>query len=250
MKILNKNTKKNKKYLVFITSYCGLEYFKTWSHEIRNSENIQLIGIDSGNQKAAEDFTDFPIYQASQNIGCAGCWNLAANIGFNLYNVDKIIIGQDDAFFNEDMINSIWNETNDEWLVGAYDRGFTYALFGITKKFWNDVGMFDENFIFSTYEDNDYIHRINVLKKNWKSLNYSANLNLSLAGRTLGNNIRDLNKEYMIKKWGHFEGVYAHPFNSDIKSPADCEIQDPLRNVYGNVQEFPSITEFKNIVDT
>lgn len=248
MKVLNKDTWKNKKYLVFITTYCGLEYFKKWSNEIRNCENIQLVGIDTGNQVAAKDFTDFPIYQSSQNVGCSGCWNLAANIGFNLYGVEKIIIGQDDAMFNESMVERIWNETNDDWLVGAYDRGFTYALFGITKNFWNTVGVFDENFLFSSYEDNDYIHRTRVFGKNWKSLNYSADLNLSLAGRTLGNNIREINKNYMIEKWGHFEGVYTNPFNNPEIPASACGIHKNLTDVYGNVTKFPSILEFDELL--
>jgi hypothetical protein len=248
MRVLNKDAWKNKKYLVFITTYCGLEYFKTWSNDIRNSENIQLVGIDTGNQVAANDFTDFPIYQSSQNVGCSGCWNLAANIGFNLYGVDKIIIGQDDALFNESMVERIWNETSDEWLVGAYDRGFTYALFGITKNFWNTVGVFDENFLFSSYEDNDYIHRTRVLGKNWKSLNYSADLNLSLAGRTLGDNVREINKNYMIEKWGHFEGVYTNPFNNPDILPNECGIHNNLVTVYGNVDRFPSFMEFETLL--
>jgi len=248
MKILNKDTWKPKKYLVFITTYCGLEYFNTWSYAARNSENIQLVVIDSGNQEVAKHFTDFPIYQASRNIGCAGCWNLAANIGFNLYRADKIIIGQDDAMFDENIIQRIWDETNDEWLVGAYDRGFTYALFGITRTFWNTVGVFDENFLYSSYEDNDYIHRTRLLGKNWKSLNYSADLNLSLAGRTLGNNIREINKNYMIEKWGHFEGVYPTPFNDPSIPANECRLHTNLTKTYGSIDTFPSFLEFENLL--
>lgn len=248
MKILNRDTFKSKKYLVFVTTYCGLDYFKNWSRVLRNSDNIQLIGIDSGNQEVAKDITDFPIYQTSQNIGCAGCWNFALNLGFNLYGVDKIIIGQDDAMFDEQIVEHIWNETNDDWLVGAYDRGFTYSLFGITKEFWNVVGFFDENFLYGTYEDNDYIHRIRILGKNWKSLNYSADLNSSLSSRTLGSNIREINKNYMIEKWGHFEGVYTNPFNDPTIAANEGRLHTNLTQTYGDINTFPSFLEFEKLL--
>jgi len=54
MNVLNAHTFKKKKYLVFITTYCGLEDFKNWSHIISNSQNVQIVIIDSGNQEAVK----------------------------------------------------------------------------------------------------------------------------------------------------------------------------------------------------
>lgn len=248
MKLLNKDTWKHKPYTVFVTSYTGLHYFNQWSHVIRNNENVQLVIVDTGNQTAASTITDIPVFQLSQNVGCAGCWNMCALLGFNYYNLDKIIIGQDDAMFDEQMINLIWNETTDDMLTGAYDRGFTYSLFGLTKKFWTDVGVFDENFVYATYEDNDYIHRIRLLNKQWKSLNFSADLNSNITSKYLSDNVRSVNRTYMIEKWGHFEGVYEHPFNNPDLSPNECVIHKNLTDVHGDVSTFPSITEFETLM--
>lgn len=248
MRVLNRNSKKDKKYLIAITSYCGLDYFNTWSHEIRNSENIQLFIIDSGRQTPIHPITDIPIFESSINIGCAGCWNMACNIGFNLYNYDKIIIAQDDSIFNEHMVEQIWNESNDEVLAGAYDRGFTYAMFGITKNFWNTVGLFDENFLYSSYEDNDYIHRTRLFNKTTKCLNYSADLNISIAGKYINDELRQINKSYMTEKWGHFEGTYQHPFNNTELSADKSLLHNNLTEVYGDINKFPSLTEFETLM--
>lgn len=246
MRILNKNTFKNKKHLVFITTYKGFEYFKSWYHNIKDAEHTQLIGIDSGNQSVIDDFTDFPIYQTSLNVGCSGCWNTAAHIGFNIYGVDKIIIGQDDAIFNGDMVEHIWNETNDDTLAGAYNRGFEFSLFGLTKEFYNTVGMFDENFIYASCEDNDYTQRAKLLNKRVKGLGYSADMNISLNSSTVIPPVRQYNATYLHAKWGmNYE--YQHPFNDTAQSPSYCGIHSGLLDVYGNIQKFPSVTELETL---
>lgn len=246
MKLLNGDTWNQKKLTVFITSYSGLEYFNSWSGTVLKSPNMQLVVIDTGQQDdAVRNITQIPVFQVSQNVGCAGCWNLACNLGFNYYGLEKIVIGQDDAIFNEIMVDRIWEESTDDLLVGAYDRAFTYSLFGITKNFWNAVGVFDENFVFVTYEDNDYIYRTRLFGKQTKSLNYSADLNSSITSRALGDDVRSVNRKYMIDKWGHFEGVFSTPFNDPTIKPNECSVQDNIRTVYGSVDTFPSITEFE-----
>lgn len=246
MRILNKEKWENKKYLVFVTTYKGFKYFQSWYHNIKDAKDTQLVGVDSGNQPEINNFTDFPIYQASFNIGCSGCWNTAAYIGFNIYGADKIIIGQDDAIFNESMIEHIWNETTDDTLVGAYNRGFAFSLFGLTKTFYNTVGMFDENFIYANCEDNDYTQRAKLLNKNVKDLGYSADMNISLNSSTVIQPVREYNAAYLHAKWGmNYE--YQNPFNDSTQSPAYCGIHSGLQDIYGDVQKFPSITELETL---
>ncbi len=246
MRILNRDSWKSKKYLVFITTYKGFNYFKTWYDSIKVAENTQLVGIDSGNQEAVNTFTDFPFFQTSINVGCSGCWNLAAQIGFNFYGADKILIGQDDAIFNESMVEHLWNETNDDTLAGAYNRGFEFSLFGLTREFYSTVGMFDENFIFAGCEDNDYTHRAKVLNKKVKGLNYSADMNISLNSSTVDRPVRDYNATYLHLKWG-MQYEYTNPFNDPSQSPAYCGIHSGLTDVYGEVKKFPSLTEVDNL---
>lgn len=249
MKIFNASEFLQKKHNVFVLTHLGLPYFYQNFSDVITSNDIQLVVVDNGSQPLAEKIKEFPIYQSSKNLGCAGGWNLICQLAFNFYNLDKIIIGQDDALFSEEMVEHIWEETTDDILVGAYDRGFTYSLFGITKNFWNTVGMFDENFLYVTYEDNDYIHRINLLGKKWKSLNYSANLNSNMSSSKIKGSVREGNKQYMIEKWGHFEGTFKHPFDDQTKSPSHCEVRKELISVFGEIEEFPSIIEFKSILN-
>ena len=261
MKILNKDTFKKKKYNVFITSYVGLDYFNGWSSTLKGLEDIQLIIIDSGNQSVAKEFP-FPVYQTSRNIGCAGCWNLIAYIGFELYGLDQIIIGQDDAKFTSEMVKHIWQETTDDILPGAYTNGFEFSCFGLTKKFYETVGMFDENFVYFGCEDNDYTHRLQLFNKRLKCLNYSSIMNNNITTRKIEENIQNgkiynidsniriykeyYNVIYLHKKWGtNYE--YRNPFNDASKSPTECDIHLGLTNIYGNVVKFPSLVEIENL---
>lgn len=247
MKILNKDKLTNKPYTVFVTSYCGLGYFLQWEHLI-DTENIQLILIDSGNQPEVNTITKYPILQTSVNVGCAGSWNTAAYFGFIFLGLDKIIIGQDDALFNADMVQHVWNESNDDVFAGAYDTGFTFSLFGLTRNLWDTVGVFDENFVYVTYEDNDYIHRLRLLGKEVKCLNYPRSLNSNIASSKISKDTVSKNRLYMEQKWGHFEGVYTHPFDNPELKISDCIVHPHLIEVFGQVDNFPSIIEFDNMV--
>lgn len=249
MQILNKEKFNKKQYHVFVLSYLGIEYFMQWSKDIRSLDDVQIVLVDNGQQTFTETISDLPVYQTSQNLGCAGGWNLICNIAFNTYDLDKIIICQDDSTINEQIIKSLWSNTTDDVLTGAYDRSFEFAVFGITKNFWNNVGLFDENFIYAGCEDNDYKHRIKLNGKFFKSLNYSADLNLSLSSKYLGDQLsssNEYNANYIKEKWGE-SYQYNHPFNNISLPTNDCTIHHGLMSVYDNPPTFPSLVEYNSI---
>ena len=249
MRVLNLNAFKQKQHTVFILSYLGIEYFMQWFTKIQNLTNTQFVIVDNGQQVRTEEIKDIPVYQTSQNVGCAGGWNLICNIAFNHLGLTKIIIGQDDAIINETIIESLWNTSTDDILVGAYDRSFEFAAFSITKNYWNTIGMFDENFIYGGCEDNDYKHRAKLHNKFITSLNYSADLNMSLSSKYLGEQLKssnEYNANYIKNKWGE-NYQYIHPFNDSTLPTNDCTIRAGLNSIYDNPNIFPSLTEYNTL---
>lgn len=248
MNILNLEKFQQKPITMFIQTLLGYEYFITWSTQITKSDNIQFVVVDTGQQEVLKTIIDFPIFQTERNIGCAGSWNLICNLAFNHFGLDKIVIGQDDSICTEQMITSIWERTDDDTIVGGYDRSFEFALFGITKTYWSTVGMFDENFIFAGCEDNDYKHRAKLLNKQITSLNYSADLNSSICSKVLGEDLKpsnEYNANYIKQKWGsNYE--FITPFNHPSLSPTECGIATTLSSMY-NCEVFPSILEFRSV---
>jgi hypothetical protein len=249
MQIFNEELFNHKKYTVFILTYLGLDYFTQWALPlIEKQTDIQFVMVDNGLQQI-ETIPSLPIYQTSQNIGCAGGWNLICQLAFNRLNLNKIIIGQDDAIMTVDMIKSVWDSTNNDTIAGAYDRSFEFAIFGITKNYWNEVGLFDENFIYGGCEDNDYKHRSTLANKKVISLNYSANLNQSLSSKLLGDQLSSSNQynaEYIKRKWGeHYE--FVTPFNNSTLTPGSLELGDALRFIYDNPLIFPSVMEYTSV---
>lgn len=236
---------------VFILSCVGMEYFLHWSDSIRNDPtvtNIQLIVVDNGSQDLSK--LNVPSFQTSQNVGCAGGWNLISQIAFNYFGMEKIIIGQDDGMFDTNMLLNVWNNTDDDTIAGAYDRSFEFSLFGITKNLWNAVGMFDENFIYVGCEDNDYKHRVTLLSKKVSCLNYSANMNGNLTSKYLGDQLTPSNlhnANYIKEKWGD-RYQYTHPFNDPVRTANECVIRPEMKIIYGDITKFPSVLEFESLV--
>lgn len=245
MKILNEQMFKRKPYTIFVLTFLGIDYFMQWSTQLREHPEIQFVLVDNGMQDTIDAISTIPIYQTSRNIGCAGGWNLQCQIAFNRLGLDKIIIAQDDSIINEQIVKSIWEQTTDDVIVGAYDRSFEFAVFGITKDYWNYVGFFDENFIYGGCEDNDYKYRAKLVNKRVISLNYSADLNQSLSSKLLKDQLHSsnvYNADYIKRKWGaNYEFIY--PFN-DKNLSTTVGIMEGLASVYDNPPTFPSVMEF------
>jgi hypothetical protein len=205
---------------VFILGYSGADYFSNWHSQVKFGDNIKFYYIDNGNQKLDSYLQNMLTYQTSQNVFCSGGWNLICDIAFNSLNLDKIIIGQEDALFTDEVLYEIHRCTSFNQICGAYDRSFEFSLFGIHKDIFQKVGRFDENFILGAYEDNDYKQRCKLNNINIISLNVSANHNCSLTVE-LRSKYDKNNSSYLHKKWGnHSDKIYKiyeyeQPFNGE-----------------------------------
>jgi len=204
---------------IFILGYSGADYFNQWHPQVSYGDDIKFYFVDNGQQNLPEYIQNMLVYQTTKNIFCSGGWNLICDIAFNDLKLDKIIIGQEDAIFTDEILREIDRQTSYNTICGTYDRSFEFSLFGIHSQTFKTVGRFDENFILAGSEDNDYKHRCKMNNININSLNVSANYNLSLTGQE--RMVFDkINGSYLHKKWGNYLPTnnkiyeYATPFNS------------------------------------
>jgi len=235
---------------VFILGYRGIDYFDKWFVSSNYSETTNFYIVDNGSQTFPDKLQDMNLYTTSRNIGCAGGWNLICHIAFDHMNLDKIIIAQEDGMFTQTMLHNIWMNTTSDVLVGGYNRSFEFALFGIHRDLYSEVGEFDENFIFGGCEDNDYKHRMKLTGKQLLQMNYDADLNCSLSVKREADVLAKTgvyNGIYIQMKWGkNYEFVY--PFNDPQMNKDNIPIQQGLIDVYGDVNEYPSKTEYSAFV--
>ena len=238
---------------VFILTYRGLEYFNTWFNPSIYSSDVKFHIIDNGQQKVPERLKSYMTYATSKNIGYAGGVNLMCHIAFDHMKLDKIILGQDDGQFTQLMLSQIDSLTTPDTLIGGYDRGFDFALMGLHSQLYNTVGELDENFIYGGCEDNDYKHRMQLAGKSLHSMNYDANLNCSYSSLVEGEALKPsgvYNATYIAMKWG-FTYEYINPFNDVTLSPFQLmPFQQGILDVYGDLNEYPSKTEFARYMAT
>jgi len=232
---------------VFILGYNAADYFNEWFKK-ENFQNVKFRFIDNGNQALPEKVKDISIYTTSRNIGCGGGWNLICDIAFDYMGLDKVIIGEEDAIFNQDMLESLYNHCEPDRLMTTYGNGFGFALFCIHKDTFNKVGRFDENFLFAGAEDEDY--KIRCAKNNVEvfcmevdpSLNGHASTYDPKSPRT---SVEPHNLQYLKLKWGapfHTNSIYYDkPFNGNPPF-----IFDPTLELhYGKLDKFPSELEYE-----
>lgn len=153
--------------------------------------------IDNGHQGIVPGV---PTYTCSKNIGCAAGWNLIANIAFNYFEKDKVIICQDDCIVPQIYLEQMWEETDGLSITGALIPYFEFSCFCITKEVWELVGRFDESFWPVYCEDADYKHRCYLAGVSISTLNLPLGLNESSSPKIPA--AMRKNKNYLLAKWG------------------------------------------------
>jgi hypothetical protein len=233
----------------FILGYSGAQYFSEWHPQVKFGEDIKFYYIDNGKQNLDLYLNKILIHQSSKNIFCSGGWNLICDIAFNNFNLNKIIIGQEDAIFTDEILREIDNQTYSTQICGTYDRSFEFSLFGIHKDTFTNVGRFDENFILGGNEDNDYKQRCKLKNTKILSLNISADFNLSLTGneRSKYNNV---NSSYLYEKWGPHsdEGDKIYKYEQPFDGKKYNLISNEYRKYFNMKEEdntFMSELEYK-----
>jgi len=232
-----------KKKYVFILGYNACDYFCEWFDFKKYSQEYQFYFIDNGQQKLNDKVTNnMPVYVTSRNIGCAGGWNLICDIAFNTLNLDRVIVGEEDALFSQEILDNLWENSDPRRLMTTYNNGFGYALYCMHREIFNTVGRFDENILWAGCEDNDYNHRcaisnIEVYNLNVPSFYNGNSTSTDPASPSL--KVGKHNAEYVSSKWGNYK--YVVPFNGTPPF-----IFDPLLEAhFGTLLEFPSQTEYK-----
>ena len=236
---------------VFILTYRGIDYFNEWFDPTNYSDEVQFYIVDNGGQTIPQNLWYLHEFTTSRNVGCAGGLNLMSRIAFEHMELDAMIIGQDDGKFTQSMLEQIWENISPDTFVGGYNRSFEFALFGLHSTLYYDVGPFDENFIFGGCEDNDYKHRMKLAGKKLLPMDFDANLNCSLSAQVEGDMLRKTgvyNAAYIGMKWGtNYE--YTHPFNDPSLHKDNIPVQQGIRDVYGEVDKYPSDSEFESLVE-
>lgn len=227
-------------YNYFVLGYNAINYFDSW-YDREQFASTNLRFVDNGNQIIPESLIENVIHQNQRNIGCSGGWNLICDIGFNYYNFDKIIVGQEDGRISEEILQALLDSCDENNMCGTYNNGFEFSTFAIHKETFKKVGRFDENFVFVGCEDNDYKYRASLNGVTIHTLGISHTYNCSIANN---DNVKPKqasthNAEYVAKKWGNY--TYKTPFNGEQVS----KYTEYFKELYGTLDKFPSETEFE-----
>ena len=155
------------------------------------------------------------------NLGVAAGWNSLCKTAFNR-GCDAIIIANDDIILDPPTLPSTVLALQHSDLVACPGQNL-FSYFGITRKMYETVGEFDQNFWPAYYEDNDYAYRLSLAGFVPHTLTESGFFHRGSA--TIGAyspeqmsahhfNFRK-NVEYYTQKWGgmpHHE-TYKTPFD-------------------------------------
>ena len=189
------------------------------------SDVTQIIIIDNGNQniQVPEKIKKIvTIIIPGKNLGVAASWNRILDEAFNKFGVEDVLILNDDIVLGYSLksLNKIIATHQEYFLVVG---GYYWSSFFVSKKGYETVGKFDENFYPAYYEDNDYNYRLfllngNGVKRGFYLKNFVPKVrrnSMTLKKDQTINNKFNNNKKYYIKKWGgkpHQE-KYKYPFN-------------------------------------
>lgn len=230
---------------VVILGYNAANYFTEWFKLENYSTDTKFYFVDNGQQTLPKLIQDgMNPYTTTKNIGCAGGWNLICDIAFNTLGLDKVIIGEEDALFDQNILDTLWADANENNLATTYGNGFGYALFCMHKDVFAKVGRFDENFLWAACEDNDYTYRCELNSITVSNLNVPSHLNgnaTAVDPNSPRNQVFQHNADYINNKWSIQGFRYKTPFNGEPHP-----MFDPLLiHHFGDIEEFPSVSEYK-----
>lgn len=242
----------NNKTLFFL-GYNAAGYLSQWFNK-DEFQGVDFHFIDNGNQTLPPSIQEMHYYTTSENLGCGGGWNLICDIAFNHLGLEKVLIGEEDAQFNQEMLDALWEYTEPDRLMTTYGNGFGFALFCVHKDLFKKVGRFDENFLYAACEDADYkvrctnagitVHCMEVDP----SLNGSSTSFDPLSPRSA---VEQHNKDYFKLKWGHdFIGEWKPVYYLEAFNNQPPFIFDPLfTEKYGERVVFPSESEYIKFIE-
>ena len=202
---------------------------------IGNIPLCKLVIVDNGNQNIAsiippslEDKTI--IFSESRNLGVAGSWNKIMRVGFNDCMASHTLLINDDIALGQAFCNNYVKTLEDYPDACIINSGYFWSCVTLTKRCWDNVGQFDENFFPAYFEDNDYHTRLKLyethtgeslyihdnrlepgIKRNSQSVSRDGSLNSKYSA----------NSRYYTEKWGSGPKSprFKSPFNKGGETP-------------------------------
>jgi len=182
---------------------------------LRDLPTTKIFVVDNGQQGIASKVKhpNLLVTENESNLGVATSWNMLCDEIFKEH--DYAIILNDDIYWGrkEYEIDNILSNYNNPLFCSTQD----WCAFMITKKAYNKVGKFDEDFYPAYYEDNDYTYRMKLLGMSVFKIPF-MNPFMYESSKTLEKepSLRQLvidNKNRYIKKWG------GEPTKEKFKKP-------------------------------
>lgn len=195
---------------------------------------------------------NFSHHRNKDRWSCAKSWNFGIRDAFER-GYDYVFVINNDVLIHKDAIKSLVTKFKDDIVmatcmdvrgeVNPPEKLFdlksedysslnnsdhpNFSAFMISKKYWDEIGEFDEGFAPAYFEDNDAHHR--VVKSQLRAITVPTALFYHYGSRT--QNEADVapivssdaflkNRAYYISKWGGPPGeeTYEHSFNNDSNS--------------------------------
>lgn len=197
-------------------------------------ENILIIdnSKDGFAGKYGISFKHFP-----ENIGVARSWNIGVKKVLE-DKLDYLIIMSSTVLLKNGLDDLIKTLEDNKYEYG-FDTQIGWHLICFSRKTFEMVGLFDENFYPAYYEDSDYIRRMELMgihcpvKREGRRL-AKVQIDATTQGTSLAKNSGiPMNiqacLDYFISKWGDSprydspearDKLYDHPFNN-YKNPID-----------------------------
>lgn len=191
--------------------------------------------------KCPKPWIDFVYDYANQIIeNDENCLSMAWNKGIEMAinaGCEKIIVPNLDILARHDTIDNLIEALDKYDFAGAYTEGHSmanktgiveklegnpFSLFAMTKKCFDKVGKFDENFKPAYFEDNDYAYRMRLSNIKLCTVYHapfihygSQTIHKDFDIASINNVTFSKNHQYFVKKWGGIpdQEVYTTPFN-------------------------------------
>jgi GT2 family glycosyltransferase len=184
-----------------------------------------------------------------ENYGCARAWNQGVEEAFT-NNSDYVFIINNDTLFqkqcivnlvkrlgvNDDVIlATAFNLSSPEDIHKEINAPFceancaSYSAFMIGKRCLEEVGLFEEGFEKSYFEDNDFSYRIKLSGKKEIATtsamyyHFGSRTQNQINGGVVSSPMFEKNREFFRSKWGGIPGseTYKYPYNDSSKSIKD-----------------------------
>lgn len=176
--------------------------------------NTRIHVWDNGAVQGIMQHPNVIVHRSDTNIGVSGAWNKLCELIF--WESSHAIILNDDVVLKstEEEICKYVSENKFDFLLWC---GFSSFLF--PKQTFESIGDFDEKFYPAYFEDNDYIRRLIVAKKNIIHHDVLEFIEVEKSGSIKKNpslnHLFETNRQYYHEKWGGspWNETYLTPFN-------------------------------------